>query len=184
MGEAFCRTQGDKALNESPLGIFRLLNPSLRVEVAGYGGITPQDIAHLLAQLKIPGPPAWARFKWALQSEYRLECESCLLSRTVHGLNGHRKPQVAHLQAISSLAVHEHAGSHLCRACNGRGSFQEGNLLIDCPQCRGVGHCSPKANRRLGDMEKWEFILDDSLKILDLWDDILTGHIREFLYSR
>ena len=197
---------GTEKNKENLLQIFRLLNPASRsTSSSDFGGITSQDVAMLLASIKINGPQHWARYKFALHDDSRLDSEISLVASCLSKLTNYKTPKEfigrEPIRRLCNLAIEEHAHPNSCPTCNGRMFFEYGNLRVKCGVCGGTGMSSQRTGidsngvqfnlraHKFGvsqiEFEKrWERIFDQALLILDLWEDILVGKVEDFLDKR
>ena len=148
-------------------------------------------IAHCLAQIKEPGPSYYGRYKYAGHDAFikdaAISLSISLIDKTKYktpkGFEGRNM-----LLRICQAAIWEHLGNTLCPSCNGRGSFQNGNLVVTCPTCDGFRTVSASANRHKAfDMDvyewrRWENLYLNALNILDNWERMVLNALgRDFL---
>ena len=151
----------------------------------------PHAIAHCLAQIKEPGPSYYGRLKYAGQETWAKD-SAIYLSMALIDKTGYKTPKGFEgrnmLLRICQASIWEHLGNTLCPSCNGRGSFQNGNLVVTCLTCDGFRTVSASANRHKAfDMDvyewkRWESLYANALTILDKWERMVLNALgRDFL---
>ena len=175
------------------LEVISQLNPQYPVSLSNQNVqyiANPHSIAHCLAQIKEEGPSYYGRYKyagqetWAKDAAIRLSMD--LIDKTKYktpkGFEGRNM-----LLRICQAAIWEHCGNELCPSCNGRGSFQNGNLLVTCLTCDGFRTVSASSGRHKAfDMDVWEWrswegLYLKALEILDTYErKVLSALKRDF----
>lgn len=151
----------------------------------------PHTIAHCLAQIKEEGPSYYGRLKYAGQEIWAKDA-AIRLSMDLIDKTGYKTPKgfegMNMLIRICQASIWEHLGNTLCPSCNGRGSFQNGQLLVTCLTCEGFRTVSASTSRHKAfDMDVWEWkpwngLYLNALNILDNWERMVLNALgRDFL---
>ena len=151
----------------------------------------PHAIAHCLAQIKEPGPSYYGRLKYAGQEAWAKDA-AIYLSLSLIDKTGYKTPKGFEgenmLLRICQAAIWEHLGNTLCPSCNGRGSFQNGPLVLTCPTCEGFRTVSSSTSRHKAfemdvyEWKRWEGLYLKALNILDKWERTVFNALgRDFL---